>query len=91
MFSKNTNSLFNDLHQGVGEASYHFQEKYVIARAPLWIAAACAAGVLALKGYHIWQDHKEERFNQELNQDIEQLFTNADNTPDTGTPNADAA
>jgi len=87
MFSKNTNSLFNDLHQGVGEASYHFQEKYVIARAPLWIAAACAAGVLALKGYRIWQGRKEERLDQE----IEQLFTNVDNTPDTGTPNADAA
>ncbi|HET7320580.1 MAG TPA: hypothetical protein VFI84_03285 [Candidatus Saccharimonadales bacterium] len=85
MFSKNTNNLVGDLQQGVGEASYHFQEKYVVGRAPLLFAVGYAIGVLARRGFQRWQDHKE----QQLNQEIEQLFTQADNTPNT--PNADAA
>lgn len=83
----NKNELVNNVRAPLGDAYYHFQEKYLFSR-NLWFAVGCAAGFLALKGMQMHQERRDERLTQEINQFL------ADNIPKqelNDTPEQDAA
>jgi hypothetical protein len=61
------NELIAKMPQPIGNAYFQFQEKYLFSRS-LWLAAGCALGVLAVKGYDSWRGRQEERLDHEIEQ-----------------------
>lgn len=63
----NKTEMFSKLPSPVGDMYHQFQEKYFFSRS-LWLAAGCALGVLAVKGYDNWRERQEQQFDQEIEQ-----------------------
>lgn len=59
--------ILSKLPPPIGNAYFQFQEKYLFSRS-LWLAAGCALGVLAVKGYDSWRERQEQQFDQEIEQ-----------------------
>ena len=72
----NKNEFIAKLSSPFNEANYQFHEKYFFSRS-LWIATGFALGALAVKGYDMWETHRD----RSLEKEIDQFFTDTDNTP----------